>query len=193
MGMGVTIVVMDILVSKWVAPMYAAFGNLFTKGPSSEAVADSLLLIPGVIGMLWFFQLTKRLNWLSRIPLCIGLGVGAGMGFKNIFNTMIPQITGTFKPLWVGPGIVRDATLMERAAASLENLIFVVGVISVLSYFFFAFGRRKYGIRAPAKLGRWYLMLSLGAFFGNTFMSRLSALIERFQFLFSEWLRLTSA
>ena len=105
---------------------------------------------------------------------------------------MIPQITGTFKPLWVGRGIVRDATLMERATASLENLIFVVGVISVLSYFFFAFGRRKYGIRAPAKLGRWYLMLSLGAFFGNPFMSRLSALIERFQFLFSEWLRLTS-
>ncbi len=192
MGMGVTIVVIDILVSKWVTPMYGAFRSLFTKGPSPEAVGGALLLIPGVIGTLWLFQLTKRHNWLSRIPLCIGLGVGAGMGFKNIFNTMLPQITSSFRPLWIGTGINRDAGFWTRVGGSLENLIFVVGTISVLSYFFFAFGRRKYGIRAPAKLGRWYLMLSLGAFFGNTFMSRLSALIERVQFLLSEWLRVTS-
>ena len=92
------------------------------------------------------------------------------MAFKNVLNQLLPQVTGTFKPLWVGESIVRDATTLGRAAMSAENL---------------------YGVRAPAKLGRWYLMLSLGAFFGNTFMSRLSGLIERFGFLFSEWLKVT--
>jgi hypothetical protein len=192
MGMGVVIVIQDVLASKWWVPMALGFRRLAAEGPSPEAWAGAALVIPGVIGLLWYFQFTKRYLWLSRIPLCIGLGVGAGMGFKNIFNTMMPQITGTFKPLWVGPRIVRDATSLERAAMSFENLVFVVGTLSVLSYFFFAFGRRKLGLRAPARLGRWYLMLSLGAFFGNTFMSRLSALIERFQFLFTEWLRLAA-
>ena len=192
MGLGITTTLRDVLVSKWWVPMWTGFKTLFEKGPSTEAVAGALLIVPAVIGVLWYFQFSKRYNWLSRIPLCIGLGVGAGMGFKNIFNTLMPQVTGTFKPLWVGESIVRDATTMDRIAMSAENLIFVVGTISVISYFFFAFGKSKYGVRAPAKLGRWYLMLSLGAFFGNTFMSRLSALIERFQFLFSEWLRLTN-
>jgi hypothetical protein len=33
-------------------------------------------------------------------------------------------------------------------------------------------------------------MVALGAFFGNTFMTRLSALIERVHFLVGEWLQL---
>lgn len=192
LGLGITTTLRDVLVSQWWTPMATGFKMLISKGPSAEAMTGTLLVVPAIIGLLWYFQFSKRYVWLSRIPLCIGLGVGAGMGFKNIFNTLMPQITGTFKPLWVGETIVRDASTAERVAMSAENLIFVVGTISVISYFFFAFGKSKYGIRAPAKLGRWYLMLSLGAFFGNTFMSRLSALIERFQFLFSEWLRLTS-
>lgn len=192
-GWGIAVTLRDVLVSKWWVPMVDGMGKLLTKGPSAEAITGTLLLVPAVIGLLWYFQFSKRYNWLSRIPLCIGLGVGAGMGFKNFFNSLMPQITGTFKPLWVGETIVRDATTAERVAMSAENLIFVVGTISVISYFFFAFGKSKYSIRAPAKLGRWYLMLSFGAFFGNTFMTRLSALIERFQFLFSEWLRVTSS
>lgn len=193
LGMGIPITIQDVLISKWWTPMIAGFKEVMASGFTPTAVTGVLLVIPGIIGLLWYFQLTKRYRWLSLIPMCIGLGVGAGMGFKNIFNTMIPQITGTFKTLWVGPTIVRDATTAQRVAMSAENLIFVLGTISVLSYFFFAFGRRKISVRSPARLGRWYLMLALGAFFGNTFMSRLSALIERFQFLFSEWLRVTSA
>ena len=190
-GMGCAITIQDVLWTKWAIPMWGGFKGLAGAGYSSAALGGALLLIPGLIGLLWYFQFSKRHYWLSRIPLCIGLGAGAGMAFKNVLNQLLPQISGTFKPLWVGEGIVRDATVMGRVGMSAENLIFVLGTISVLSYFFFAFGRSKYGVRAPAKLGRWYLMLSLGAFFGNTFMSRLSGLIERFGFLFSEWLKIT--
>jgi MFS family permease len=190
-GMGCAITIQDVLWTKWAIPMWDGFRGLATAGASSAALGGALLLIPGLIGVLWYFQFSKRYYWLSRIPLCIGLGAGAGMAFKNVLNQLLPQVTGTFKPLWVGESIVRDATTLARIGMSVENLIFVLGTISVLTYFFFAFGRSKYGVRAPAQLGRWYLMLSLGAFFGNTFMSRLSGLIERFGFLFSEWLKLT--
>lgn len=188
-GMGCAIGIQDVLIRKWWDPMTAGFHAWLGGAGAAGTPTDALLLIPGLIGMLWYFQFSKRYLWLSRIPLCVGLGAGAGMAFKGIFNSLMPQITGTFKPLWPGPGILRDATTLERAAIGFENLVFVVGTVSVLSYFFFAFGRSRVSVRSPAKLGRWYLMLSLGAFFGNTFMSRLSALIERFQFLFSEWLR----
>jgi hypothetical protein len=57
-------------------------------------------------------------------------------------------------------------------------------------YFFFVFERKHAAIKGPAQLGRWYLMVALGAFFGNTFMTRLSALIERVHFLVGEWLQL---
>jgi hypothetical protein len=190
-GMGCAIGIQDVLVSKWWLPMCAGLRAWFGGGPSAGAPMDALLLLPGIIGLLWYFQFSRRLTWLSRIPLCVGLGAGAGMAFKGIFNSLMPQITGTFKPLWPGPHILRDASVIERAAAGFENLVFVLGTVSVLSYFFFAFGRSRLSVRAPAQLGRWYLMLSLGAFFGNTFMSRLSALIERFHFLFAEWLRIT--
>jgi len=191
-GMVCAIGIHDVLISKWWMPMTTSLRAWSHGTLATGDVSNILLLIPGAIGLLWYFQFSKRYSWLSRIPLCVGLGAGAGMAFKGIFNSLLPQITGTFKTLWPGPGILRDASTFTRAAVGFENLVFVLGTVSVLSYFFFAFGRSRISVRSPAQLGRWYLMLSLGAFFGNTFMSRLSALTERFHFLFTEWLRFTT-
>ena len=191
-GMSSAIIVQDVLISKWWAPMSAGFAALARNGFTLAALGGALMLLPGLLGLMWYFQYSRRHFWVSRIPVCIGLGAGAGLGVKGLFNTLLPQITGSFKTLWPGAEFVRDASFWDRFAVGAENLIYVVGTVSVLTYFFFAFGRKHWGIRAPAKLGRWYLMLSLGAFFGNTFMSRLSALIERIHFLFSEWLRWSS-
>ena len=190
-GMGAAIVLKDMLIAKWWGPMSVGVKMLFHDGATAAALGGALLLVPGLVGLLWYFQFSKRYFWLSRIPMCIGLGAGAGLGVKGLFNTLMPQITGSFKPIWPGEQFLPGETFWNRAAMGAENLIYVLGTLSVLTYFFFAFGRKYQGIKAPAKLGRWYLMLSLGAFFGNTFMSRLSALIERFSFLFSEWLRLS--
>jgi hypothetical protein len=72
-------------------------------------------------------------------------------------------------------------------AASLNNLIVFVGVLTVLCYFFFskkhegAFGRF-------ATLGIWFLMVSFGAAFGYTVMGRVSLLIGRLNFLVNGWL-----
>ena len=187
-GMGIAIALQDALIAKWWTPMIHGFGLLLKDGPSPAAWDGVILIIPGVIGFLWYFQYSKRLSWISRIPMVIGLGAGAGLAFKDLFNRIVPQITGTVKPLWIGEALMPGSTFWDRAGVAFGNLVFVVGTLSVLVYFFFTVSRKRLAVRGPAALGRWYLMLSLGAFFGNTFMSRLSALIERVHFLCSQWL-----
>lgn len=191
-GMGCAVILRQQLVEQWLLPMLAAFKAWLTTGMNPDVLSGVLLIIPGIVGLLWYFQYSKRYFWISRITFCITLGAGVGLGFKDMFNQLLPQITESFKPLWVGEGITRHLSLAQRLSLSFENLVFVLGTLSVLVYFFFVFDRRHLIVKAPAQLGRWYLMIALGAFFGNTFMTRLSALIERIHFLCAEWLRLSS-
>ncbi len=191
-GMGCAVILRQQLVEQWLLPMLAAFKAWMTTGMNPDVLSGVLLIIPGIVGLMWYFQYSKNYFWISRITFCITLGAGVGLGFKDMFNQLVPQITETFKPLWVGEALVRHATLAQRIGMSFENLVFVLGTLSVLVYFFFVFDRRRLIIKAPAQLGRWYLMIALGAFFGNTFMTRLSALIERIHFLCAEWLRMSS-
>ena len=188
-GMGCAVIVRQQLIDKWFAPMVQGFRDWFTTGMTPDALSGVLLIVPGSVGLMWYFQYSKRWFWLSRITFCITLGAGVGLGFKDTFNQLLPQITETFKPLWVGARIEPGLSLLARVSMSFENIIFITGTISVLMYFFFVFERKHFVIKGPAQLGRWYLMVALGAFFGNTFMTRLSALIERVHFLVAEWLQ----
>lgn len=70
-----------------------------------------------------------------------------------------------------------------------DNWVFVITVVSVMSYFFFSFRRQGPVPTAVSNLGRWLLMISFGAFFGNTVMTRLSFLLDRLMFLIDDWLR----
>jgi hypothetical protein len=195
-GLAVAVVLQDVLLSMWWTPMVASLGGAWHSGLFAGVIPGIILLLAGVLGLLWYFQFSKKWMWLSRIPLAVGLGAGAGLAIKSTFNTFVPQITTTFKSLNPEPYLVRNAsgvlsisTVGDRVGLGVQNAVFVVGTVSVLIYFFFVVSRKHLAVRAPAQLGRWYLMLMLGAFFGNTFMTRLSALIERVQFLLIEWLR----
>lgn len=195
-GLAVAVVLQDVLLSKWWTPMLASLGTVRRSGITAGVIEGVVLLVAGVLGLLWYFQFSKKWQWLSRIPLAVGLGAGAGLAIKGTFNTFVPQITTTFKSLSPEPYLVRSASgvlsvssLGDRAALGVQNAVFVTGTVTVLIYFFFVVSRKHLAVRAPAQLGRWYLMLMLGAFFGNTFMTRLSALIERVQFLLIDWLK----
>jgi hypothetical protein len=155
--------------------------------PEGADTTDLWLVFAVVVGLLWYFQLSKRYLWLSRIAVAIVVGQGAGIAFKDTFNQLMPQITESFKPLIMlaQPG---DGPTTSGVAASVKSAIFLLATLSVLTYFFFAFEQRNPAVRGGARLGRWFLMVGFGAFFGNTFMSRLSALVERCKFLVEEWI-----
>ena len=77
-----------------------------------------------------------------------------------------------------------------EATCAPDQLLLMLGVVSVLVYFFFS-AEHKGVLGGFSKVGIWYLMISFGASFGYTVMARESLLIGRIQFLLFEWLKLT--
>ena len=65
----------------------------------------------------------------------------------------------------------------------------LVGVMCTLTYFFFSIEHRG-AVGGISKVGIIFLMVGFGSAFGNTVMGRVSLLIQRVDFLLSDWLRL---
>ena len=96
-GYNVVVQWRDILYPQWWLPMLDGVSALFFGGPGSPWGA--LWVLVGLLGLLWYFQLSKKLLWLSRITIGITVGIGAGLTFKTQLGQNIPQVSDSFKPL----------------------------------------------------------------------------------------------
>lgn len=178
-----------VLVPLWWDPMlegFRAVGSGFA--PGSWQV---LWVAAGLLGLLWYFQLSKKYFWLARIVIGMTLGAGAGVVFKQQLLLNVPQITDSFRPLIAradGAPLVSESLAPVSFWMSLNNIIFVGTIICVMVYFFFSFEHKVKPVGAMARAGRWLLMISFGTFFGNTVMTRLAIFLERVQFLLYEWI-----
>ena len=136
-------------------------------------------LLPGLLGVLLFTRLVPRIEWLSRWSLAIIIGVYAGLkttGFAQ--SDFVEQLHGSLQPLWAG-----------QLATSLNAVIFTVGLLTSLLFFFYS-REHKGALGLASRLGIFFLMVSFGAGYGYTVMSRVSLLIGRFQYLLEDWLGL---
>jgi hypothetical protein len=132
---------------------------------------------------MWYGLYHRKTVWVSRLVMGLTIGAGAGLAFKAEINDKLPQIVASFKSPYVPPA---DATALNN---SINNTLFLVIVFSVLSYFFFSARQTGRIWRASTGLGRMFLMVTFGVFFGNTVMTRMSVFIERVWFLLAQWLR----
>ena len=66
-------------------------------------------------------------------------------------------------------------------------MLFTIGLLTSLLFFFYS-REHKGTLGVLARTGIVFLMVSFGAGYGYTVMSRLSLLIGRFQFLIEDWL-----
>lgn len=141
------------------------------------------LLIPIAIGLMVYLRVYKPLAWLSRIPIALWMGYGAGMALT--VRTVVPfteQVMKTMLPL-----VVFNKTGGFDLMQSFNNTFFVFGAVGVLTYFFFT-KEQKGVLKVSATFGRWVMMIGFGAAFGNTVMSRVSLFLGRMQFLMGPWL-----
>ena len=69
----------------------------------------------------------------------------------------------------------------------MNAIVFTIGLVTSLLYFFYS-REHKGALGVAARTGIVFLMVSFGAGYGYTVMSRLSLLIGRFQFLIEDWL-----
>ncbi|HHX27998.1 MAG: hypothetical protein ACOX5Q_10550 [Bacillota bacterium] len=132
-----------------------------------------LQLIPIVLGLMMYTRFVKPIAWVSRIPMGFWVGVGAAYILVRNPGVFISQITASF-----------------LALNKLNNLIFVVGVIAVVVYFYFTVPIKSAPMKGATTLGKAFLLVSFGATFASTVMSRISLLLGRLQFLLQDWLRI---
>jgi hypothetical protein len=93
---------------------------------------------------------------------------------RLLSSFVLQQVQGTLKPLVaVGPAGV------GFGLAELNTVLILIGVVSVLVYFFFSVEHTG-NVRRVAWVGSCFLMISFGAAFGYTVMARMSLLIGRF-------------
>jgi preprotein translocase subunit YajC len=140
-----------------------------------------------LFGSFYYFIFSKKFSWVARIIIGFFLGVASGQSFQAYANDYWPQIPSTFKPIF--PHAANPAQKIPELtwSGALNNLIFMVIVFCVMSYFFFSFEQKTAFLKNSAKLGRWLMMFTFGAIFGSTIMARLALLIDRMDFLLNEF------
>ena len=148
-------------------------------GPFNASIGDyrGWFLIPGLLGVLLFSRMVSRIEWLSRWALAVIIGVYAGLkttGFAQ--GDLVAQAQASLQPLW-----------SSDVWTGVNAILFTIGLLASLLYFFYS--REHKGVLGiAARTGIVFLMVSFGAGYGYTVMSRLSLLIGRFQFLLEDWL-----
>ena len=139
------------------------------------------LLIPVAIGMLMLTRYVPKAAWMSRYAFAFIVGMGAGLAIpRTISSFILKQVEDTIRPLLsIGgsDGVTFSMNLLNPAS-NLNAIIILLGVSSVLFYFFFSIEHTGAG-KAVARTGIMFLMISFGAAFGYTVMARMSLLIGR--------------
>lgn len=135
-----------------------------------------LLIVPMLLGILLYFRYIPRISWVARIALAVYVGYYSGVYLvQKLHGEVLPQS--------------RDTILSVAGSGwgSLSHIVMIVGVFSVLIYFYFS-AEHKGALGRVSRVGIWFLMVSFGASFGYTVMARVSLLMGRFSFLVNSWL-----
>ncbi|MBC8101589.1 MAG: hypothetical protein H7Z41_03265 [Cytophagales bacterium] len=179
-GYGLVITWTDVLKPRWWDPMVA-------EGQWWWAAA-----LPAAL--LFYTVYSRRNAWMSRLIFGFFFGLTAGQAFQRYAAVQFPLIRSAVNVPLINPPEVTapGAYWMTPISAPLNNLIFLVIVVSVMSYFFFSYEQKNKAVLGTSKLGRYLLMFAFGAIFGSTIMARLSLLIGRLYFLLHDWLHLAS-
>ncbi len=142
-------------------------------------------------GLCYYLMFFKKVSWISRLIIGFILGVSSGLAFQAFVNDYWPQIPASFKPLWPHPELRDKAGHILVKALSvpdvLNNLIFMIILVCVMSYFFFSLEQNNRVLKRSATAGRWMMMFSFGAIFGSTMMARIALLIDRLDFLINDF------
>ena len=129
-------------------------------------------IVPVILGALFYAQFTKKYSSLYRLPLSLSLGYGLGVTIWSVFaEFFVKQITATMVPIITGNALV-----------TLDNVVLVVGTSLSLSYFLLH--REQKGTWGGiTKIGKYFILASLGAVFGSNVLGRMAIIIQRIQFL----------
>lgn len=140
------------------------------------------------LGLLFLSRFSPSHAWLSRFPMAYLLGIGVGIGTPLSFQT---QILGQLQPSIMPIVFTLDGQIMW--VNTIGNISLIIGVLTVLYYFFFSLKKSDPLSKGMTHVGIAYLMIGFGASFAFTIMARVSLLAGRVDFLVNEAYRGTRA
>jgi len=132
---------------------------------------DILMVIPLVVGLMIYAMLIPDYRWVSRYPVALLVGAGFGLGMRG---TIGPNIQDAIVSTITAPS---GGGIMEW----INFLYIAVGLICSLMYFLLTYEHTGV-LQAPTRIGRLFIMIGLGAYFGNTVLFRFTMLTGRAQF-----------
>ncbi len=176
-GYALVVVFHTVLAPKLFSPLAVALGD----GDWKQVL---LQCMPLLLGLFLLIKPFKTTSWLGNLSVAFLLGVGAALAIQGaLVGTLLPQIDAT-------ANVPHYTTRYGPGLGLFSGIVALVGTIGVLLYFYFRSGRhgrlaglRESLVRTWGALGRWYILVAFGAILATTFMSRLSFLIARIQFL----------
>jgi hypothetical protein len=145
-------------------------------------------VIPG--GALFYMIYSRRHAWLSRLIFGFFFGAASGQafqGFAALYFKQYQKVVNTFKH---DPLYFQNEYALTNLSFILNNVLFLVILAAVMTYFFFSFEQKGKVIPKVSRFGRYVLMFAFGALFGYTIMARMSLLIGRVYFLIHDWVGL---
>jgi len=135
------------------------------------------------LGLLFLSRFFPKHAWLSRFPMAYTIGIGAGIAVPlSIQSQILAQLQATFVP------VVMYSSGGVNWGITFGNIVLLIGVFSVLYYFFFSLKKEDKISQGLTKVGIAYLMVGFGASFAFTIMARISLLIGRVEFLKEDWI-----
>jgi hypothetical protein len=154
--------------------------NLYRKFYVGVQAGDYLLWGGVVLGIMMLLRLSRKIGWISRWPMSFIVGAVAGLYMMIYFaSNAVAQVGDTIS------GAVNAST----PNAIIGSIVIALGTFTGLVYFYFS-KEHKGLFGGAAKIGIWFLMITFGASFGYTVMSRMSLLLGRIDFLLHDWLKL---
>ncbi len=154
--------------------------NVFEPNLINKLGEGKLLsIVPlALIGML-FFKLSRKLDWVARIPIAFIVAVYAGLKLTGEANanlmTPVAASMQDLSQLYADHGFF---DLEADGAGVISGVLLAGGLAATLLHFYFSAAHNR-PLRVVSRVGVLILMLSFGASFGFTVMGRISLAIGR--------------
>ena len=143
--------------------------NTFDNFVSPLISGELINIIPIVLGLMMWTQLTKNYRWIARTPLSFITGIGSAIAMKGAIygNILVP--------------IIAMATPITTGILGMTNhLIAAIATITTVAFFFFTI--KPVGpLKHVSKLGRVMMMIGFGSVAGSSVLSNTTFLYNRTQ------------
>lgn len=148
------------------------FQSVHTNAIKPILAGNVFFIIPLILGLLTYSRLRSDVSWLAKYPTNILVGVGTGIMIAgSLRGQIIDQIKQTILDAFTG----------------LNGILIFIGVVTAFSFFIFT-KEHTGALGTSVKIGRVFLMISLGANFSGELIWYLTQMIGRLMYVLNEFI-----